>query len=172
MRASAAQDRRLLAELAERYGPAVRAYFRRRVASSADVEDLCQDVFLRLLKRADLQAIDNPEGFIFQVAANVLRNRFRDDGARVTATEPGLEDEDERFSSDEPSPERVLLGREAYARMVTALQALPERSRMIFILSRYEHLTAREIATRLGISVSYAEKELFRAVAYLRDALR
>ena len=171
MGGATAEDRRLLADLAERYGPAVRAYFARRISVSADVEDLCQEVFIRLLKRAELGAIDNAEGYIFQVAANVLRDRFRTAGRRLTVV-GDVSDEESSLENEELSPERVLLGKEAVARMMRALLALPERTRMIVMLNRYELLSAREIAARLGVSVSLVEKEMMRATALLRDSVK
>ena len=69
------------------------------------------------------------------------------------------------------SPERILLGREAYARMVEALQELPERARTIFVLNRFEELSAGEIARRLGVSVSTVEKDMMRAIAHLKARL-
>lgn len=171
MGGATAEDRRLLADLAEQYGPAVRAYFARRISVSADVEDLCQEVFIRLLKRAELGAIDNAEGYIFQVAANVLRDRFRTAGRRL-AVVGDISDNEPSLENEELSPERVLLGKEAVARMMRALLALPERTRMIVMLNRYEMLSAREIAARLGVSVSLVEKEMMRATALLRDSVK
>ena len=49
--------------------------------------------------------------------------------------------------------------------------ALPERARNIFVLNRFEELSGREIAIRLGISQSLVEKEMIKAIAYLRGRL-
>ena len=69
------------------------------------------------------------------------------------------------------SPERVILGQEAWAVFVQALQELPERARTIFILNRFEELSGREIAQRLGYSISLVEKEMIKAISYLRERL-
>lgn len=170
MGGATAEDRRVLAELADSFGPAVRAYFARKLSNPSDVEDLTQEVFERLLNRAGLESIGNIQGYIFQVAASVLVDRHRRAGRRPAADFP-LAEADGAEINDELSPERVLLGREAYERMVRALMALPERTRMIVILSRFELLPAREIAARLNVSESLVAKELMRAVAYLRDTV-
>lgn len=168
---TAVDDRARLEHLVDAYGPAVRAFFRRRVANAADVDDLAQEVFVRLLRRSDLQAIDNIEGYIFQTAANVLREQHRLRGRRI-AFQPGEFDEDAIEGDEESSPERILLGREAYNQLLTGLRELPERARMVFVLNRYEQLSAREIAKRMGVSVSLVEKEMMRAVAFLRDRMK
>jgi RNA polymerase sigma-70 factor (ECF subfamily) len=163
------RDRRAIADLSVRYGQAVRRFFSRRLRDGADVEDLTQEVFARLLKRAELGEIANIEGYLFHTAANLLRERARKSARRpgddITA-DPDLADSVEDFS-----PERILLGREAYARMVEALQELPERTRTIFVLNRFEELSAAEIARRLGVSVSTVEKDMMRAIAHLKARL-
>ena len=163
-------DKRKIADLSVRYGQAVRRFFSRRLRDGADVEDLTQEVFARLLKRAEIDDIANIEGYLFHTAANLLRER-----ARKAARRPGDDaaEIDAEFASagEEFSPERILLGREAYARMVEALQELPERVRTIFVLNRFEELSAAQIARRLGVSVSTVEKDMMRAIAHLKARL-
>ncbi len=163
------RDRRAIADLSVRYGQAVRRFFSRRLRDGADVEDLTQEVFARLLKRAELGEIANIEGYLFHTAANLLRERARKSARRPgddITPDPALPDSVEDFS-----PVRILLGREAYARMVEALQELPERVRTIFVLNRFEELSAAEIARRLGVSVSTVEKDMMRAIAHLKARL-
>jgi RNA polymerase sigma-70 factor (ECF subfamily) len=70
------------------------------------------------------------------------------------------------------TPERILLGKEACERILVALRELPTRVRAVFVLARFEELKAPEIANRLGVSISTVEKDMRRAVAHLRDAIR
>src|SRR3546814_4777685 len=58
------------------YGPGLRRYFRGR-ASEADVDDLVQDVFLRLQAAKFSAPIDNVEGYLFATARNVLIDAYR-----------------------------------------------------------------------------------------------
>jgi len=163
-------DRRTIADLSVRYGQAVRRFFSRRLRDGADVEDLTQEVFARLLKRAELGEIANIEGYLFHTAANLLRERARKSARRPGDATAAIDPEFADFV-EEVSPERILLGREAYARMVEALQELPERTRTIFVLNRFEELSAAEIARRLGVSVSTVEKDMMRAIAHLKARL-
>jgi RNA polymerase sigma factor (sigma-70 family) len=157
------QDSERVAVLAARYAEPVRRFFSRRVRDQAAVEDLTQEVFVRLLGRAGVGAIDNIEGYLFHTAANLLRERARRAAARIPEADA------ESFDPIEDlSPERILLGREAVALMVEALQELPERVRSVFVLNRFEELPAVEIARRLGVSLSTVEKDMMRAVAFIR----
>jgi RNA polymerase sigma factor (sigma-70 family) len=164
-----ARDDDAIKALAVRYGPAITSYFRRRVTDPSDVEDLTQEVFLSLARRAELHTIDNIEGYIFRIAGNLIRNRGRLKGRRPDIIPDGSATSD--LLIEEISPERILLGAEAWRDFLQALHELPERARNIFILNRFEQMSGREIALRLGVSMSLVEKEMIKAVAYLRGRL-
>jgi RNA polymerase sigma-70 factor (ECF subfamily) len=117
------------------------------------------------------EPVANYEGYIFQVAANLLSHRARQEGRR-RALSPAALDEDWAKGREEFTPERILLGREACQEMVAALHELPERVRTIFVLNRFEELTGPEIARRLNISISTVEKAMMRALAHLRERAR
>src|SRR5262249_42901 len=123
-----------------RYKPAVLAFLTRRVADRAEAEDLLQEILASLSRRADLGSVGDMERYIFQAAATPFRDRARMAARRPDIEHEGIIDPHHRLV-DEISPERTMLGREAYARMITALRALPERARTIFILCRLEEMT-------------------------------
>jgi RNA polymerase sigma factor (sigma-70 family) len=153
------------------YGVAIRCFFARRVRDHADVDDLTQLVFERLLKRAELTSIVNVQGYLFQIAANLVAERARSAGRRtLVIQEGGATDFPE--PAEELTPERILLGREACDRVVVALRELPARVRAVFILSRFEEMKAHEIAARLGVSISTVEHDMQRAVRHLKDAIK
>lgn len=155
--------------IAQRYGPAISAYFARKVRDKAEVEDLTQEVFASLLRRSETESIDNIEGYIFRVAVNLLRQRARAAGRRPVIYPDGSESIHRMV--EELSPERIALGSEAWEIFLQALQELPERARTIFILNRFEEMSGREIALRLGVSNSLVEKEMIKSIAYLRERL-
>lgn len=151
------------------YGPALRRYFARR-ANAADVDDLVQDVFLLMQSRGDASEIENVEGYLFRTAANVLGQRRR----RATWAW-GRQDEVDDASSpaDELSPERILIGKENFEALVEALEELPARSALAFMLFRLERLPQEDIARRMGISVravralvNRAHKRIFERVGW------
>ncbi|MFC5342948.1 RNA polymerase sigma factor (plasmid) [Brevundimonas staleyi] len=167
MLVSAADDRQHLGELADRFGPAVRGFLARRLSNPADVEDLSQEVFVRLSRHDDLKGISNVEGYILQVAANLLKNRYRTTSRTLTVVPFGLGPVAHQ-EAEAASPERILMDKEALAGLLRALAELPERTRAILILNRLDGLKAHQIASRLDISVSLVSKEMMRAAAFLR----
>jgi RNA polymerase sigma-70 factor (ECF subfamily) len=158
-----------LAELAARYGSVLKRYFEKRLRVTADVDDLVQEVFVRLAHRPDLASIERIDGYIFQVAANILRDRARRQAARRVSLHDSYDDE--LHSTEEFSPERVLLGREQLARLIAALNELPAQTRHVFVLSRFEGMKQNEIAAHLKLSVSGVAFHLARAKVHLAKAL-
>ncbi|HEX5776342.1 MAG TPA: RNA polymerase sigma factor [Caulobacteraceae bacterium] len=155
---------RLLEEWSRRYRPALLRFFQRRMPAGADREDLVQEVFLRLA-RQDLTTIANVEGYLFQAAANVLKD-WRRRGVRHAA------DAHDPIGEHVPaevdfSPERVLLGKDAVSALIAALETLPERTRAVFLLYHFDQLPQAEIARRLGIAVRTVENNMAKAHAHI-----
>ena len=146
------------------YGPAVRRYFLRR-APAGEADDLVQEVFVKLQARGAATEITNVERYLFRTASNVLADRHRQRGWRWGAQEDLGADQ----LVDDVSPERVVIGREALGRVVSALEELPPRSAQAFFLVRFEQLTQEEAARRMGISVKAVEELMRRAFRLLRE---
>jgi RNA polymerase sigma-70 factor (ECF subfamily) len=149
------------------YGPALRRYFMKKV-SAAEAEDLVQDVFLSVQARGAGAEIENIEGYLFRAAANVLvrrRQRRTWDWDRHAALDEAPE------PSDDLSPERVLMGKEAVDRLAHALADLPPRTAEAFFLHRFEDMTYEAIARRMGVSVKAVEDLMRRALRRLSDRL-
>ncbi|MBN9464804.1 MAG: RNA polymerase sigma factor [Brevundimonas sp.] len=168
MRVIVVQQASEVAQLSRRFRPALMAFFVRRIADHAEAEDLTQEVFVRLAAMpADRMA--HADAYIFQIAANLLKDRGRREKVRA----------DYRFgvaASDghgvEPiDPDRVLAGRQALGQIAGVLRDLPERTRTIFVLYRIESMKKRDIAAGYGISVSAVDKHLMKAMALLLDRM-
>ena len=150
------------------YREALARYFRSRSRDPAEVEDLVQEVFMRVAARdADL-SIGNLAAYLFQTAASVLADRHR--RATVRQANSHVEFDADRHSDHDFDAARILEGRETLNAVVDALLTLPERTRTIFILRRLEGYAYKEIAALLGISVSAVEKHMVRAVQHLMSS--
>ncbi|HWK36047.1 RNA polymerase sigma factor [Sphingomonas sp.] len=166
--AAAAKHPRLEEVAAEYRAPLLR-FFQRRVEPGEDADDLVQDVFSRLAGR-DLAAIANIQGYLFQVAANVLRDKARRASVRgfIVSAPDGLDIEDEAGFS----PERILESREALQVMIAAIQELPEKVRIVFSHYHFDGVAQVEIARCMGLSLSTVEKHMARANSHLLYRLR
>jgi RNA polymerase sigma-70 factor (ECF subfamily) len=151
-------------EMAAQYrGPLIR-YFMRHLSSKTEAEDMTQAVFLRVMRRGDVSEIENPEGFLFQTAANLLRDRSRREKTRIVAL---TEFSEQQKTNEEFSPERVLIGKESLLEALQALKKLGEKTHDIFLLHRLENMKYDEIAELYGISTSAVEKHMIKALAHL-----
>ncbi len=155
----------LLDAWARRYRRALFRYFRKRTRTSTDLEDLVQEVFLRLAHRSDLGTIERADRYLFSTATSVLNDRWRRDTARATDTHEPF-DETLHGLADFP-PERVLIGQEFVEALIAAMDELPERTRTVFALYHFEEFPHARIASQLGMAISTVEKHMARANAHL-----
>lgn len=156
-------------QLNRRWRPALMSFFLRRVRNHAEAEDLTQEVFARLLTSGERPA-SSPDAYIFQVAVNLLRDGARRNKVRAEYLRAaGALDEQDIELLD---PSRVVGTRDALAACIAGLEALPERTRSIFILYRIENLDLETIAGSFGISKSAVKKHVMKAMAMLMARVR
>jgi RNA polymerase sigma-70 factor (ECF subfamily) len=134
-----------------------------------DVEDLVQDVYVRLYEAAQKEIPTQPRRFLFTTARNLLIDRAR--RAQIIPIEalPDLDVLD--VALDTPGPERNAIARDELRRLQEALDRLPARNREAVVLARIEGLTGREIASRMGLAEATVSHHLSNGIAALADML-
>jgi len=75
------------------------------------------------------------------------------------------------FAARQPDPEATFFARIVDDKVLDAIDALPDDSRDVVVLSDVENLSYPEIAAVLGIPVGTVKSRLFRARRRLREAL-
>lgn len=160
----AVTQEKALNEFHDAYRPGLMRFFLRRVQNHSEAEDLTQEVFIRLAGSGHAP-VHLAEQYIFQIASNLLRDRARRNQVRYNYVAGMLLVDD--LHVDTLDPHRVAVGRETLTLINEGLNELPERTRQIFILFRYEDIDQRTIAQSFGISVSAVEKHIYRAMARL-----
>jgi RNA polymerase sigma-70 factor (ECF subfamily) len=70
-----------------------------------------------------------------------------------------------------PSPEEHVLAEERRQQLQEALAKLPDRQRLVFMLSHFEGRTSREVSGLIGLNESTVRVHLFRAIRRLRSLL-
>jgi RNA polymerase sigma-70 factor (ECF subfamily) len=160
--------------LVERHQNLVIGTIGRMLGSSADVEDLAQQVFIRVWKNAGRYvARAKFTTWLLTITRNLvfneLRRRKRHSALPLQIDEEG----DERPIADDRTrePDAALLDRELDAAIRAAIADLPETQRMAVVLRRYEQLSYEEIAKVLGQTVPAVKSLLFRARTELRSRL-
>jgi len=154
--------------LADEVGPVrgwLTRYFRRRVQNIAEIEDMVQDVFARMVARDSTEPVENLGGYVLKTASSVLTDWIRRRSSHAANLHVSFEPE--LHGEEEVDPARILDGREELQAATMVLLQLPERTRTVFILRRLEGQRFQDIAAHLGISVSAVEKHMVRAIREL-----
>ena len=144
-------------------------YFSRRVPAGVEIDDLVQEVFLRIVARDSTSRIEHLGRYVHQTAASVVADLSRRRRARRAVDHVAFDPD--RHGEHDIDPDRILEGKEDLGRLTAALLSLPERTRRIFILHRLEGMRCRDVAVELGISLSAVEKHMIRAIRHLAAAV-
>ena len=99
----------------------------------------------------------------------MLVSRHRYESARVFGRQTPLTDAAQPV--EDLTPERFVIGRQEYDRMIVALRELPPRAREAFIFHRFEELSHPAIARRMGISVVAVRKLIARAMQRIAEIM-
>jgi RNA polymerase sigma-70 factor (ECF subfamily) len=166
---SEGRDRRL-AHWFKQWRKPIRHWLSSRASvPAADLDDLAQEVFLRLLRYSDDVAVENPLGYLLRIAANVA-NEWRD-RARVSQPHDQSWLDDLLIEPDE-EPENSLAQARTNECLQAAVDKLPRRQREALLLRLNEGLTYKQIADRLGLTQRAVLRDLTRAYAQLRLRLK
>ena len=148
------------------YGPLV-GTAERMLRDRAVAEELVQDVMLELWRRRETLSSDgSAQAYLFQATRNRVLNHLRH-----LKIEQRSEPEVRGESSSNPPADAALVQQELSTAVQRAVQALPDRCREVFELSRVHGLKYAEIAHALGISVKTVEAQMGKALRTLRERL-
>lgn len=167
---SSANLAKWFAEEVQPHEASLRAYLRHSLPSLADVDDLVQECYARLLRERDRGEVRSSRAFLFAVARNAVRDLLR----RRAVAQPMPITENDRLDvlSDEAGVVDFVSRREELALLSEAIRALPERCRHVFLLRKIQGLSQKEIAARLGITENTVETLVAKGARRCADHLQ
>jgi len=184
----AEQDQRI-SEVVQQEQSRLRNFIRRRVPDPADVEDILQDVFYKLVEANRLlMPIDHVTGWLFRVARNRIIDLFRKkkpvtfsdvagstqvNNLRYTADEESdlLRIED-LLPSPDAGPEALYFRSVLLDELELALDELPEDQREVFVAHELEGRSFKELSAASGVNVNTLLSRKRYAVLHLRERLQ
>ncbi|MEJ0037813.1 MAG: RNA polymerase sigma factor [Gammaproteobacteria bacterium] len=153
--------------MASQYGRRLRRFLSGRLRNAADVPDLAQEVFLRLLRVEDHGHIRSPEAYLFTVASHVIhQHTVRQATAPVHVDIADVFGEPQALSDDDPQATVEL--QQQITRLKVVLDELPPRLAATLVLARLKGDSLEEIASTLGVSRESVKKYLARALQHCR----
>ncbi len=170
----------------ERYAELVSRHQRRAVRiafhylrDGADADEAVQDAFIKAYLHMGTFREELPfEIWFTRILINGCLDRLKARRRRERWMAPpvtdasGVErDPAEYLPAHGPSPEEQVLSEERRVQLQGALAKLPERQRLIFMLSHFDGRSSREVSSMTGLNESTVRVHLFRAIRRLRSLL-
>jgi RNA polymerase sigma-70 factor (ECF subfamily) len=139
-----------------------------KLGDVAAAEDIVQEVFIKLWEnRHHLQEDRSLKSYLYTIANNLALNYIRHSKVAMKFQQAQIEE-----SSSDESPQTELEKKEFHDKLLECVAALPEKPRLVFMMSRMEDLSYQEIAERLDISVKTVESHIGHALKTLRKSLQ
>jgi len=159
-----------VAGLAKTHGEELRRFLSSRVRNVADIPDLIQEVFLRMLRIPDREAIRSPEAYLFTVALHVTQQH----AIRESSAPPSVEVSElltQLQAASDTDPAMQANAEQCLEEFGRAIEKLSPKVRAVFILHRQYGLTLEQISAQLDISLAMTKKHLIKALFEFRHHL-
>lgn len=153
----------------KKYAPKIHAFTSRYFSDQEDCEEIVQEVFIRLWKnRESIGKTETFEGFLFTIAKNHIYNVLK-----RKAHQKAFKD---YYLSQRPKASYSIDDEQNFTELFVVIKAitksLPEQRRKVFIMSRFEGYSNKEIASQLGISVNTVETHVKLTLRKFREVLK
>lgn len=137
--------------------------------NKSDIDDLRQEVYVRVYEAARKQIPRPAKPFVFTIARHLLVDHVRREHVVPIEAVADLDTLD--VAVETPDAERNVMARDELRQLQTALGRLPPRCREAVILGRIEGLSGREIAVRMGVTEATVSKQLSIGMCALANML-
>lgn len=161
----------LLESLFKKFQPMLVSFAYNYLKSSEDSKGVVQEVFIAVWNnRENLRLDGNLKSYLFTATKNKCLNFIEKKRLKTISLDnaPGDFSPASRIASDTPDSNEVMAAEELRAVIFDEIQNLPPKCRAVFILSREEGLSYKEIAEKLGVSTKTVENQIGIALKRIR----
>jgi RNA polymerase sigma-70 factor (family 1) len=128
-------------------------------------DDAVQEVFMVVWEKRDSLREDTLQAFLFKVGRNYFLKQKRREAIRLRF------DKEQQEDSPSRSPEEELEATEFDQKVQSAISGLPEKCRTVFLMSRMDEMSNKQIAESLDVSLKAVEKHITKALKLIRVVL-
>ena len=157
-------SRLFVADLARSHGSRLRQFVSRRVRNIADIPDIVQEVFLRMLRVEDPAAIRSPEAYLFTVALHVAQQHALKESFFSQGSAEVIELLTQLQAATDCDPALQVEAEQRLGQALLALDRLSPKVRATFVMHRHYGLSLKDIARELNVSFPMAKKYLAKAL--------
>ncbi len=148
------------------YAKTLRNYLYYKTGNMGLSGDLTQEAFAKLWQNCKAVLPESAKGYVFKTANNLLINEYNHQKVVLK-----FQQKPQQTISRE-SPEFLMEEQELKEQLEAAISALSEKQRVVFLLSRVDKKTYKEIAEMLNISRQAVEKRMYNALDALRKVIK
>lgn len=159
-------DKGAFAELYRRYWASLYQSAFHLLLDKDSCEDIVQDLFIWLWERRDRLEINTVKTYLHAAVKYKVANYFRDGKTKKPVPDEWFEEQIRHSYEDS-----YLEVKELQAIIDAFTKQLPDKCRKVFVLSRGQHLSNKQIAQKLSISEKTVENQITTALKKLRISL-
>lgn len=150
----------------------VKSYVRDNMAS----EDIVSESLITFWQTLRKEPVEYPDAFLLTIlkngSLNYLKHQDVAQNVKDSISSKMTRDLDYRIATLEACDPETIYSSEITEIVEKTLQSLPEQTRRVFEMSRYDHLSVKEIAEKLSISPKAVEYHITKSLKFLRISLK
>lgn len=140
----------------------LKRFLSRFLRSHHDIEDVAQEAFLRAYSTEKCREIEQPKSFLFRIAKHLALTQLTQKSRQITDYIEDFDDLDVLPEGD--SAEDEYIARQTLGIHCEAVAELAPQCRRVYLMRKVYGMSHKEIAERLGITVSTVEKHMIKGV--------
>lgn len=153
----------------KRYKSALKYFISSYVVNSQDVDDVCQETFLRTYKSSLKSEVLKPKSFMFRVAKNLIISDFRKASTQLNEYVEDIDLIDSKLELD--NLENNVLAQEKLGIMCEAIAGLPNKCRQAVVMRKVYGLATKDIAKRMEISTITVSNYITKGMCAYNEAV-
>lgn len=161
-------DEKAFREIYDRYAFNLFRAATNKVSSTEIAEEIVQEVFVSLWDKRETSRIEQLSAYLYTAVKYSIIDYYKDEQRRTNY----LSVERNMLSELDYTTEHAVAAEDLSRTVAVCVQNLPEQTRLVYHMSRTEHLSVAEIAERLRLSPKTVEYHLTKALKQLRTSLK